>query len=216
MSHLAAMIVAGGRTIRCPIFESGQDSTFRRRTSDVRWCVWTVAEVGNGSDDCGLALGEQMQDQRFLRFADVEGLGRRDLAVAADVWLDELCKQSWATRETIKLATHFKRYLQRPDPRMLELGRIESACNIPLETIVETLRQMYIYGALSGYSLDARVLRVSLNLSILQRLRVLETSRKFAELRAFENRGGFKAHHNSSGDTWLPPQLFGEEVETVS
>ena len=156
-----------------------------------------------------------MQDQRFLRFADVEGLGRRDLAVAADVWLDELSKQSWATRETIKLATHFKRYLQRPDPRMLELSRIETACNIPLEVIVETLRQMYIYGALTGYSLDARVLRVSLNLSILQRLRVLETSRKFAELRAFENRGGFKAH-NSSGDTWLPPQLFGEEVEAVS
>ena len=109
-----------------------------------------VAEVGNGSKDCGLVLGEQMLNQRFLRIADVERLGRHDLAVVADVWLDELSKQSCTTRETIKLATHFKRHLQRPDPRMLELSRIETACNIPLETMVETLRQMYTYGALNG------------------------------------------------------------------
>ena len=52
---------------------------------------------------------------------------------------------------------------------------------------------MYIYGALNGYSLDARVLFVALNLSILQLLRVLEAIRKFAELRAFENRMRFQS-----------------------
>ncbi|MEM9357050.1 MAG: hypothetical protein AAGB04_12635 [Pseudomonadota bacterium] len=156
-----------------------------------------------------------MHEQRFLRFADVDGLDKRDLAVAADVWLDELSQQAWATREAIKLATHFKRYLHRPDGRLLELSRIETACNIPFETIVETLRQLYIYGALTGYSVEAKVLRVSLNLSILQRLRVLETSRRFAELRAFESRGGFEAH-NSASDSWLPSQLFVEDIKAAS
>lgn len=156
-----------------------------------------------------------MHEKRYLRFADVDGLDRRDLAVAADVWLDELCKQSWATRDTLKLATHFKRYLQRPDPRLLELNRIETDCSVPLESIVETLRQMYIYGALTGYAVEARVLRVSLHLSILQRLRVLETSRRFAELRAFENRCGFGSS-SPGDDNWLPPQLFGEDVKTAS
>ncbi len=49
-----------------------------------------------------------MHEQRYLRFADVDGLDQRDLAVAADVWLDELSQQTCATREAGKLATHFK------------------------------------------------------------------------------------------------------------
>ena len=156
-----------------------------------------------------------MHEQRFLRFADVDGLDRRDLAVAAEVWADELNQQVWVTRDVLKLAALFKRYLLHPDPRLLEISRIESECSVPRENIAETLRQMYIYGVLAGYAVEAKVLRVSLNLTILQRLRVLEASRRFAELRAFENRGSFRSESRTT-DNWLPPQVFGEEEASAS
>lgn len=156
-----------------------------------------------------------MHEQRFLRFANVDGPDRRDIAVAADIWMDEVSQQTWVSRDTLQMAALFKRYLQRPDPRLLEVARIKTECDVPRESVTETLRQIYMYGVLTGYAVVDKVLRVSLHLSILQRLGVFETSRRFAELRAFSNRGGFRAQCPKT-DTWLPPQLFGEEAKVAS
>ncbi len=155
-----------------------------------------------------------MAEDRHIRFANIDGLDLHDLPVAGEIWLDELGRQPWVSRETLKLANHFKRYMDRPDPRMLILSRIESECHIDKELIVETVRQMYIYGAVSGYAVENNVLRVSLNLTVLQRLRALETGRRLIELTAFENRARiFRSLKPENG--WVPEKT-GQEEESLA
>ncbi len=143
-----------------------------------------------------------MRENRHLRFADIDGLGRHDLAIAAEVWLDDLSCQNWVTRDIIKLGNHFKRYLDRPDPQMMTLGQVERDCNTEKAQIVDALRQMYAYGVVSGYAIEHNIIRVSLNLTLMQRLRVLEIRKRWSELRALFNGGG-NGFARQSTDSWL-------------
>jgi len=129
-----------------------------------------------------------MSENRHLRFADIDGLTLADLPVAAEIWLADLCTQPWASREIVKLANHFKRYLDKPQARMMALAQIETDCHCDKQNIVEALRQMYAYGTITGYAVENNIIRVSINLTLLQRLRVLETCKRWAELRAFSGR----------------------------
>lgn len=151
-----------------------------------------------------------MPDHRHIRFSNIDGLDLHDLPVACEVWLEELGRQPWVSREALKLCNHFKRYMERPDPRMLLLSRIESECHIDKELVIETVRQMYIYGAVSGYAVENNVLRVSLNLTVLQRLRVLETGRRLIELTAFENRARLYRALTPDSD-WVPDKTTEDE-----
>ncbi|MGI9524053.1 MAG: hypothetical protein ACR2PG_20660 [Hyphomicrobiaceae bacterium] len=122
-----------------------------------------------------------MLEQRYLRFASIAGIERRDLPIAAEVWLEDVSKSCWADREIIKLSTHFVRYIRHPAPEVLSSGHINRACNLEKDQVIETLRLMVIFGAAEGYDCDGDPMRVSLQLSYLQRLRVLEVKHRFAE-----------------------------------
>ena len=75
---------------------------------------------------------------------------------------------------------------------------------------------MYSYGAVKGYAIDNSALRVSLHLSVLQRLRAIEAGQQWATLLAVANRGealtasGRPAH-------WIPdgPQDDGDVIEQL-
>ena len=123
-----------------------------------------------------------MIEKRYLRFASIAGIERRDLPVAAEIWLDEISKSSWATREIIQLATHFTRYIREPDPALLKCLRIERDCSIDKPGLIDSLRLMVSYGAAEGFEIDGDVLLASLSLSYLQRLRVLEVKCRFTTL----------------------------------
>lgn len=123
-----------------------------------------------------------MYEQRRVRFSTIDGLERQDLAIASEVWLDDLVRAPWITREAIKLATHFVRYMRAPDPERMILREIESEVQLGREDMLKTLKQMRTYGAIESFTCDRADLRVSLHLSFLQRLRVLEITARFAEL----------------------------------
>jgi hypothetical protein len=123
-----------------------------------------------------------MRENRRLRFAEIDGLDRSDLPLAAEVWLEDIKSQSWASRDIVKLATLFLRYLLNPTPEMLRLSRIERICQLDRMQVLEALRLMQVFGAVDAYAVDGDSISVSLNLGLLQRFRVLSVRKKFEEL----------------------------------
>ena len=122
-------------------------------------------------------MGEQTGtiEARRVRFDSIEGLQRRDLGIAGEVWLRDVCGAKWASREVMKLAAHLVRYMSIGDPRLVLLSRIEHQVQITKEDVHQALRLMRLYRAVEAYSVEGEELRAALHLSTLQRLAVLET-----------------------------------------
>ena len=144
-----------------------------------------------------------MLENRRVRFQSIEGITRADLPLAAEIWLEDMHRQSWPTREALKLATHFKRYMARPDPKDMTLRAIERHCQLDRKVVLETLRQMQMFGAVEAFGIDGDQVRASLSLGVLQRLRTREASARFRELGVVM---GVDLSTNGAPDdsSWLP------------
>ena len=123
-----------------------------------------------------------MLDQRRLRFSDITGIERRDLPMAAEIWLDELFRATWINRESMKLAAYFVRYMSRPDANALTLREIENQCQLNTDEVRKSLVLMRTFGAIEAFLIDRNDIRVGLRLSLLQRLRTLEARSRMLEL----------------------------------
>jgi hypothetical protein len=144
-----------------------------------------------------------MHEQRRVRFASIDGIARADLPLAIEIWIDELSKKNWMSRDALKFATYLGRYMLDPDPKNLTLRSIERHTQLDRKQVLEVLKLMHTYGAAEAFDIDADAVRASLSLSLLQRLRTLETKRRFAELGAdviVEAEGG----HIRKEGKWLP------------
>lgn len=144
-----------------------------------------------------------MHEQRRVRFGSIEGLGREDLAIAGEVWLEDLSRAAWVTREAMKLATHFVRYMRRADPTCMILREIECEYQLSREEVLQALKQMQAYGAVEAFACDRADLRVSLHLSYLQRLRVLEAIARFGTLLGQRGRNP-RPWHAVGAAAWQP------------
>ena len=82
----------------------------------------------------------------------------------------------------MKLAAHFVRYMANPDPSHLILGQMERDFNLVRDDILRALVLMRTFAAIDAFTLDKDDLKVALNLSLMQRLRVLESRKRSAEL----------------------------------
>jgi hypothetical protein len=123
-----------------------------------------------------------MIEQRRVRFASIDGIERADLPIAAEIWVDDIGRQSWATREVLKLAVLLKRYMSSPDPRDLLLRSIEMRTQVDRKQVQEALRQMQMFGVIEAFNIEGDVVRVSLALTVLQRLQTREVRHRFREL----------------------------------
>ncbi len=123
-----------------------------------------------------------MIDKRRLRFSSIVGIERSDLPLACEVWLEEVVKAPWSTREAMKLAVHFVRYMTNPDPATLGLREIEGQCGLGPDEVRKTLSLMKNYGAVDDFMCTRDDVKAALNLSLLQRCRVLELKHRHAEL----------------------------------
>ena len=145
-----------------------------------------------------------MIDQRRLRFSDITSLERRDLPLACEIWLEDLYRAPWITREGMKLATYFVRYMSRPDANALSVREIETQCQLSAEDLRKTLVLMRSYNAVEGFVIDRNDIRVGLKLSYLQRLRTLETKHRFAEL--LGRPSGSSWPWSGGDEKWVPGQ----------
>jgi len=143
-----------------------------------------------------------MIEARRVRFESIEGLQRRDIRLAAEVWLKDVYDSRWASRETMKLAGHLVRYMSVPDVRQVAIARIEHQLQLTREEIGAALRQMRHFWAIEAFSVSGDELRVALHLTTLQRLRVLEARHRFEFLlRQTAPEAGLPP----AGEKWLPP-----------
>lgn len=120
-------------------------------------------------------------DNRRARFASIDGIGRDDLPLAYEVWVEDQFAAPWATRETMKLAQHLVRYMSASKTYNLSLGELESLVQLNPEEVRKTLAVMQSFGAVDSFTLDRLAgINVMINLTYHQRLRVLEAKRRFA------------------------------------
>lgn len=138
-----------------------------------------------------------MPELRKIRFASIEGIERVDLPLANEVWLDDLYKASWATKEMMKLGCHLVRYMARPDPGMLSFSQFETVCQLTPEESRKTLQVMKVFGAIQDFVCERNDIRATLNLSLLQRLKVLEAKQRF-----------LAALGSGTDIPWAPPAGF--------
>jgi hypothetical protein len=155
---------------------------------------------------------DQSIESRRVRFESIEGLQRRDIGLAGEVWLQDICESKWATREAMKLAAHLVRYMAAADLRQIAVSRIEHQIGLTRDEIQFALRQMRLFRAVEAYSTNGDELRVALHLSTLQRLRVLEARHRLEYLmRQTAPHPGVPP----AGQRWLPPEQE-DEVPAAS
>lgn len=143
-----------------------------------------------------------MIDQRRLRFSDIVGLGRPDLPLACEIWLDDIYRAPWITREAMKLSAYFVRYMNRPDANALTLREIESQCQLSADDVRKALVLMRGFGAVEAFVIDRNDIRVGLCLGYLQRLRALEAKHRFTQLPV--DAGASPWPWEAAEDKWLP------------
>lgn len=124
-----------------------------------------------------------MNDARHLRFADISGIKRIDLPIAVEIWLHDITASSWANRDVLKLATLFSQYIKAPQADRLTYQVIAAATGLERGQVSEAVKAMIAFGAVHDFDGSGERLKATLNLSFLQRLRVLEVCSRFAELR---------------------------------
>ena len=125
-----------------------------------------------------------MSEHRRLRFSDIMGIERSDLPFACDIWLEDIYRAPWGTREVMKLAAYFVRYMSKPDANALSIREVESQIQMAPEELRKTLVLMRAFNAVEGFLIERNDIRVGLKLSHMQRLRVLEARSRFAVLLA--------------------------------
>jgi hypothetical protein len=119
-----------------------------------------------------------MTDLRKVRFGDIDGLERSDLPLACEIWLDDLFKAAWVPKEAMKLGCQLARYMIVLDPAMLSFNQFETVCQLSPDEARKTMQVMKVFGVLQDYVCERSEIRVTLHLSIMQRLRVLEAKQR--------------------------------------
>ena len=150
-----------------------------------------------------------MQEKRRVRFSNMGELGRADVPIAGGIWLRDLCGASWATRESMRLATHFVRYMNQPDDNIVTFEQIESQCQLSRDDVLKALAMMRNYGFVDAFAFDDESLKAALHLSLLQRFETLEMTDRYVELME-RRRKSPKLVHNASAGTWLPRRMTSE------
>ena len=125
-----------------------------------------------------------MSEHRRLRFSDILGIERSDLPFACDIWLEDINRAPWVSREVMKLSAYFVRYMMKPDANALSLREVETQIQMPPEELRKALVLMRNFNAVEGFLIERNDIRVGLKLSYMQRLRTLEARSRFAALLA--------------------------------
>jgi hypothetical protein len=150
-------------------------------------------------------------DKRRVRFSSIQGIQRGDLPLAAEIWYSELIGQIWASRDVIKLAMLLTRYMSEPNEQLVSVNNIERSFNMDVRATLDTLRQMEMFGAIEAFSIKDNELHASLHLSLLQRVKVLETKARLLELSGADSMDGFL--NDEEPDRWQPPEMTFSEID---
>jgi hypothetical protein len=156
-------------------------------------------------------MGLNEFEKRRVRFSSIQGIEREDLPLAAEIWYSELISQIWASRDVIKLAMLLTRYMCEPNEQLVSVNNIERSFNMDVRATLDALRQMEMFGAIEAFSIKDNELHASLHISLLQRVKVLETKARILELSGAHTMDEFLSDEET--DRWQPPEMTFREID---
>ena len=121
-------------------------------------------------------------ENRRVRFENLPGVSKQDIAVTCEIWMDDLMRSPWATKEAMKLAAHLVNYIQAANPASLHVREIETSLQLNREEINRGLGLMRLFRFVSTFTIEKDEVRASLKLSQIQILRILEMRAKYLRL----------------------------------
>jgi len=117
-----------------------------------------------------------------VHFAAVEFVDAEERNIAAEVWLDDLCRAAWTTKEVMKIGAFLSKLAAESSTAPLFLKDIESRYNIQQGEISMALNMMTTFRVVDGVTADRGQLLVRLRLGLIQSIRVREERAKLAAL----------------------------------
>jgi hypothetical protein len=115
-----------------------------------------------------------MIENRRVRFGNLERVDKFQLAVACEIWLDDVLRAPWSTREAMRIGAHLVNYIQSANASILFVREIETALQLNREEINRAMNLLRLFRAISDFKIERDEIRASLNLSTLQTIRLLE------------------------------------------
>mgnify|MGYP000861800548 CR=1 FL=1 len=123
-----------------------------------------------------------MIEKRRIRFSNFDRLERLDVTLAIEIWVEDVLKAPWATREIMRVAAQIAGYVRKTDPAPLTLREMESQLQLTREDVNRALSQLRLFSAITSFTVEKDDVMVALNLSFLQLLRLIETKSRYATL----------------------------------
>ena len=115
-----------------------------------------------------------MTENRRLRFHNLPTVGKDEIALACEVWLDDLVRSPWATREVMKLGAHMVNYIQSANQATLQFREIETIIQLNREEVNRTINSMKLFRVVKDFAIDKDEIKANLHLSTSQIMRILE------------------------------------------
>lgn len=117
-----------------------------------------------------------------IRFSGPEMGTPASSALAAEIWLKELCEAPWCSRAAMRAGAFVSETIRIGCPPVVMFRDMESACNLSRDEIHLGLTLLKNFGCLEHYSSSEREVTIVARLSTLQRLRVLEMKERLDEI----------------------------------
>ena len=126
-----------------------------------------------------------ISENRRVRFGNLPSVGKADVIAASEMWLDDLIRAPWATREAMKLAAHLVNYMLSANRAILHVREIETTLQLNREEINRALNLMRLFRTVATFTVEKDEVQAGLYLSGQQMLRLVELrQRQFALLAA--------------------------------
>lgn len=117
-----------------------------------------------------------------VSFAAVDFIDADERAIAAEVWLEELCRSAWTTKEVMKIGAFLSKLCAESSMAPLHLKDIESRYNIQQGEIMMALNMMTTFRVVDSFDTERGQIIVRLRLGLIQSIRVREERAKLAAL----------------------------------
>lgn len=117
-----------------------------------------------------------------MTFANFEPELASDTRDMCDIWLADICAAGWASREAHRVAAFLAQFLYTGRENDLYMRDLESGINIQPEESQRALKLLKLFGAIEDFQNDRGRLTVQFRVTLGQRVRLLETRARLAQL----------------------------------
>ena len=93
-----------------------------------------------------------MIENRRARFGNLPGVGKDEITTAAEIWLEDIVRAPWATREAMKLAAHLVNYMLSANRTYLHIREMETQLQLNREEINRALSLMRLFRVITAFA----------------------------------------------------------------